>query len=103
MLNEKGILIGAWQPAKSNPGEKVYPYLVKKRGAVQKTFDVSLSGRSDDYKGVDPEEFLRKLIAGSYPSGATVRMKSPKLLGVSGNGYLIRNMGIDPSLSTEVP
>jgi hypothetical protein len=98
MFDESGFLIGAWQPAKSYPKEKVSPYLVKKRGAKEKMFDVSLSGRSDDYKGVPPDEFIRKLLAGSYPSSATVRMKSPKLIGLSGNGYLIRNMSIDPSL-----
>ncbi len=100
MLNEQGFLIGAWQAAKSNPSMKVFPYLVKKKGATRKTFDVSLSGRSTDYRGVEPDEFVRRLQAESYPSSATVRMKPLRAAGQSGNGYLIRNMKMDTGLSS---
>jgi hypothetical protein len=98
MLNDKGILLGAWQYDNSNPRDKIYPYLVKKKGATEKTFDVSLSGGSSDYRGVDPDEFVRKLKAESYPSSATVRMRSLTPSGSKGNGWLIRNINIDSSL-----
>jgi hypothetical protein len=98
MLNEQGILLGAWQYDNSNPRDKIYPYLVKKRGATEKTFDVSLSGSSSDYRGVCQAEFIRKLKAEFYPSSATIRMRSLSASGSKGSGWLIRNIVADPSL-----
>lgn len=98
MLNDQGLLLDAWQYDNSVPRDKIYPYLIKKRGATEKTFDVSLSGASTDYRGVPSAEFIRKLVAGAYPSSATVRMRSLNTSGSKGNGWLIRNMTVEPGL-----
>ena len=98
MLNDQGILLGAWQYDNSTPKDRLYPYLIKKRGATEKTFDVSLSGGSNDYRGVPGAEFIKKLVSGAYPSSATVRMRSLSASGSKGNGWLIKNITVEPSL-----
>jgi 5-methylcytosine-specific restriction endonuclease McrA len=98
IIDEDGFLIAAWQFNKEKTPKKIYPYLVQKRGESQKTFDVSLSGKSNSYRGIQPEIFTRKLVIGSFPAESTVRMKERGKPGASGNGWLIRNMRIDEAL-----
>lgn len=102
VIDEEGFLIAAWQLNNEKPPKKIYPYLVQKRGDSEKTFDVSLSGKSNSYRGIEPEAFTRKLLSGSFPDEATVRMKARGRPGVPGNGWLIRNIRIDEALENLV-
>jgi hypothetical protein len=97
MVNEDSYLLGAWQYNNESPPEKIYPYLFKKRGATERTFDVSLSGRSNKYKGIPISEFIDGLASGRYPEAATVRMKQLNVPNTKGNGWLIRNLKLELS------
>lgn len=98
VIDEEGFLSAAWQLNNEKPPKKIYPYLVQKRGESRKAFDVSLSGKSNAYRAVEPEVFIKKLVAGAFPQEATVRMKERGKPGTPGNGWLIRNMRIDEAL-----
>lgn len=99
MIDDDGYLYLAWQYNNETPKKKIYPYLVKKRGDTEKTFDVSLSGKSTDYKGISPSSFIEKLVSGSFQNVATVRMKPMRTPGSQGNGWLIRNIKVETALS----
>lgn len=98
LIDENGFLQYAWQLNNNQPPAKVYPYLAKKRGAIEKTFDVSLTGKSTDYRGVPATEFIRKLANRTYPESASVRMKEMNKKTARGNGWLIRNITIERAL-----
>lgn len=102
VIDEEGFLIAAWQLNNENPRKKIYPYLVQKRGDSEKTFDVSLSGKSNSYRGIEPVAFMRKLVSSSFPDEATVRMKERGKAGAKGNGWLIRNIRINEAIENFV-
>lgn len=57
-------------------GEKVYPYLVKKNGrATADLFDVSLSGSSNEYRGVTLDRLVELFAEGAFDHRGTIRMK----------------------------
>ncbi|MGH8426008.1 MAG: HNH endonuclease [Pseudomonas fluorescens] len=98
MRIENGYLLSAWQDNNEVPPKKIYPYLLKKKGATEKTFDVSMSGRSyrGSYIAVQADDFIAGLLDGRFPEPATVRMKVLNTKGSPGNGWLIRNLKLDP-------
>lgn len=56
--------------------EKVYPYLVKKNGrATADVFDVSLSGSSNEYRGVTLDRLVELFAEGAFDHRGTIRMK----------------------------
>lgn len=103
MRIQDGYLLGAWQYNNENPPKKIYPYLLKKQGTTEKTFDVSMSGRSypGSYTAVKADDFIEGLLSGRFPEPATVRMKALNAKGSPGNGWLIRNLKLDPILGAE--
>lgn|GEM_PF-5832903 len=98
LIDEQGFLNTVWQLNNETPPKTIYPYLVKKRGMTSKAFDVSISGKSNGYRAVEPDTFIKKLISNEFPREATVRMKERGKPGTPGNGWLIRNLQIDEKL-----
>ena len=103
MRIQDGYLLSAWQYNNENPPKKIYPYLIKKQGATEKTFDVSMSGRSypGSYIAVKADDFIAGLLDGRFPEPATVRLKALNAKGSPGNGWLIRNLKLDPVFEAE--
>ncbi len=97
MRIENGYLLSAWQFDNEIPPNKIYPVLIKQRGSTKEKFIVSLSGKSyrGSYVGVDPDDFVERLRAGSFPERATVRMRAPNAVSSVSNGWLIRNLRLD--------
>ena len=95
MVNEDGFLLDAWLYNNDKPPKILYPYLVQKRGATERSFDVSISGKSDEYRGISVNEFVESLILCRFPESATVRMKPLNSKGTPGNGWLIRNINFE--------
>lgn len=101
-ISEDGFLSYAWQLNNNQPRAKLYPYLVKKRGITEKQFDVSLTGKSNEYRGVAVTEFILKLVNRAYPESACVRMKEMSENSTKGNGWLIRNITVESELGNAV-
>lgn len=61
---------------RNESNEKVYPYFVKKRGrAAADVFDVSLSGSSNEYRGVTLERLIELFAEGAFDHRGTIRMR----------------------------
>jgi hypothetical protein len=97
MRIENGYLLSAWQFDNEIPPNKIYPVLIKQRGSKKETFVVSLSGKSysGSYVGLEPDDFIARLRAGSFPERATVRMRALNAVNSVSNGWLIRNLQLD--------
>lgn len=75
-ITEDGFLLDIWST--NRQGVRVYPYYVSKRGSsVEGTFDVSISGASDDYRGVTLDRLIDLFAQGAFERGAQLRM-SPR-------------------------
>lgn len=92
MRFEENYLLDVWQYDNQTPPNKLYPYLVKKRGAAERSLDVSRFGKSDGYEGMTPEAFITNLVQGGFPRAATVRMKALNAPRLPASGWLIRNL-----------
>lgn len=84
-LNFEGIFLLDVECVNSS-GQKVYPYLLRKQnGPGEWVFDVSLSGKSSEYRGLSLQSLLEAFRDGAFQRGAQLRMK-PKS-GGGGNGF----------------
>ncbi|MCP2225805.1 5-methylcytosine-specific restriction endonuclease McrA [Pseudomonas silensiensis] len=103
MRIENGYLLSAWQFDNEIPPNKIYPVLIKQRGSHEKTFVVSLSGKSyrGSYVGVEQDDFIARVLAGSFPERATVRMRALNAANSVSNGWLIRNLELDSNFEVD--
>lgn len=91
-----------------NGNRLVYPVFVRKRGAKERTLDVSLSGKSTDYEPMKGAEFIEWLklgtFADSYPN-ASVRCaidaseRRPDETQIHKNGYSVSRFYSQVNLS----
>jgi len=95
---ENDMLKGVWQYNDKTPREKLYPYLIKKNGAVSKTIDVSVNGKSNNYKGFTVSQFLERLLNEKYSDNACVRMMPASGNRSEGGGWLIKNLIVEKAL-----
>ena len=84
-------------------GETVYPYLKGKRGADDKGFDVTPTGKKSEYRLMTLDEFLDLLAKGAFAEGGHIRMQphEPDAKGKSG-GFLIRKAEMSERLAAEL-
>jgi hypothetical protein len=94
-----GYLTCFWQEVGKGTKQKVHPYLIKKRGSYTKTLDISIDGKSQNYKGWSVGHFIETFIANGFPKHATIRMKAPD---TKGNGRLIKNLKFNDDISAEI-
>jgi len=85
-LTEDGFFLDLWTI--NTAGERVYPYLKRKRGEVRSGIEVTLTGRKCDYRTVELVDLISLLKQGEFDNVGRVRMKSLK--GGQGNGYAPR-------------
>lgn len=94
-LLKNEMLLCAWQYNDKSPRQKLHPYLIQKQGSSVKTFDVSLDGKSKNYKGYSLDQFIDLLLNQKYNQHSTVRMMPETGDRSQGGGWLIRNLDID--------
>jgi predicted HNH restriction endonuclease len=97
-LVENGFLVGAWKYNNESPPRKIFPYLVKKRGSEEMMLDVSLSGKSDSFRGMPVQDFVARLSAGDLPKECSIRMKPLTNNTGQSNSWLVRNIRLEGEL-----
>jgi hypothetical protein len=94
LVDKKGMLRGVWQFNNSSPKQKLHPYLLKKRGSNTQTFDVSMNGKSNNYKGFTIAEFMDLLLNQKFNEHTSVRMTPALGSRREGAGWLMRNLTV---------
>jgi hypothetical protein len=79
---------------------QVFPHLKNKRGIIDKGFEITLTGKKEDYHLVDLEQFINHIAKGDFKEIGRVRMK-PRAGGQS-NGFAVRNATMSQALLTEI-
>jgi 5-methylcytosine-specific restriction endonuclease McrA len=104
---EENLLVGKDQITSlwhyNNEGTiKLYPYLSKNRKTKVKGFSISLTGKSfkGSYLPVPLDEFITRFINNDFPEPSTIRLS--KFNCASGNGWLIRNLNIEPDFREKI-
>ena len=77
-------------------GEKVFPYLKSKRNSTAKGFDITLTGKKEDYKLVSLDQLVQLVRDGEFDEVGRVRMK-PRNNGADG-GFSVRKATMSEKL-----
>jgi len=93
-----GFFIELW--ALNNKSIQVFPHLKKKRGIIDKGFEITLTGKKEDYHLVDLEQFINHIAKGDFKEIGRVRMK-PRSGGES-NGFAVRYATMSQALLAEI-
>ena len=98
LVIENDMLKGVWQYNNSSPKEKLYPYLLRKRGASTKTFDVSMNGKSNNYKPFTIAQFMDIVVNKKFNESTSVRMMPASGDRSKGGGWLMRNLTVEKAV-----
>jgi hypothetical protein len=98
-ISSDGFFIELW--ALNNKSIQVFPHLKNKQGGItDKGFDITLTGKKEDYHLVNLEQFINHIVKGDFKEVGRVRMK-PRAGGQS-NGFAIRTATMSQALLAEI-
>ncbi len=97
-ISPDGLFMEMW--CKNRKGEKVYPFLKRRRGGGKQGFDVTPTVSRKDYELMDLEEFLDYLATDSHREAGRMRMR-PAGGGPDG-GFAIRSATMSQQLLDEL-
>lgn len=78
----------------------MYPHIKGKRNSAGKGFDVTLTGKKEDYHLVSLEQLTKHIANGDFDTVGRVRMK-PRSGGQS-NGFAVRTSTMSEVLADEI-
>jgi hypothetical protein len=97
-VNENGLFMEMW--ATNKKGERVYPCLQGERGSSRKGFNITLTGKKEDYHLVDLDRFLQHIADGDFAQVGRVRM-APEAGGQK-NGFSVKDANVSKALHDEL-
>jgi hypothetical protein len=96
-VNE-GLFTALWRENRENIF--VYPHLKTKRGSTTKGFEITLTGKKEDYHLVDLDQFIKYIAEGRFDEIGRVRMK-PRDGGQS-NGFSVKTSLMSDDLKMKI-
>lgn len=97
-ISPDGFFTALW--AVNKQGEQVFPCLQGKRGMTARGFDITLTGKKEDYHLVDLDRLIQHIADGDFNTVGRVRMKPRS--GGSSNGFAIRHATMNEALAAEI-
>lgn len=97
-ISPDGFFTALW--AVNKQGQQVFPFLQGKRGTTARGFDITLTGKKEDYHLADLDRLLQHIADGDFNAVGRVRMKPRS--GGNSNGFAIRHATMNEALAAEI-